>query len=271
MKDLQIEKSKNTDAIRFKISISFALIFVAIMWIIKIFEETLGYSFAEFGVYPQTFAGLNGIIFSPFLHGDFNHLFSNTFPILILLTALIYFYPKNYFRIFIITYISSGIILWFIGRPSYHIGASGLIYAFAAFHFFSGVLSRRNDFIALSLIVVFLYGGIIWGVFPGIDETISWEGHLAGFAVGTFLSIFFHPKENILLQNSRTIDLKNNFIYFYDFKTTNSNVRNETIYRFVDKETENEPKTYNYQIKTNETFFNNYPTDFHIDDNFWTT
>lgn len=260
------EQSKNTEVFRFRLSLFFSILLVAIMWIVKLFEVSLDFSAVNFGVYPRTLHGLKGILFSPFIHGSFEHLFSNTFPFLILFGSLVFFYPKKYFRVFILMYFLSGIILWYIGRPSYHIGASGVIYSLAAFHFFSGVLSRRNDFIAISLIVVFLYGGIIWGLFPGIDDKMSWEGHLAGFTIGALLSIFFHPK-NEKLNHSQIFDLKVNFNYFYNFKCINSTSKKNLIYKNIEKKSN---KT-TYQIHTNEKYFNNYPADFYVDDNFWTT
>ena len=241
----EVLTDSNTDKIRFRISISIAILFVAVMWIVKIFELTLNLSFVEFGVYPMTLSGLKGILFSPFIHGSLKHIFSNTFPMIILFSALLYFYPKKSYLIFAIIYFASGIILWIIGRSSYHIGASGLIYALAAFHFFSGVLSKRKEFIAISLIVVFLYGGIVWGLFPGGDEKISWEGHLAGFAVGTLLSVIYHPKSDISNQKLSELDFKINYVYFYGFDNTSASFDDYYYYKYVENE-EDEEKSENY-------------------------
>ncbi len=253
---LHLKMNKNTEKIRFHISLGLSLLFVAIMWISKLFEITANMSFAEFGVYPLSFSGLKGLLFSPFIHGDLKHLFSNTLPFLILLTGLFFFYPKERFSILAIIWFLSGFVLWLIGRKSFHIGASGLIYAFASFHFFSGVLSKRKEFIALSLIVVFLYGGLIWGMFPGGDEKISWEAHLAGFAVGAFISLFFYPKDLLLKQKVQLFDNKVNFNYFYDFKNCIALQGNHFNYN-----NKSNKKSSNYQILTNENFNFNYPAD----------
>jgi len=229
------DEDKNVQAVRFRISLRVSLLFVFIIWLVKIIEIIFGVRFVEYGVFPQTFSGLKGILFSPFIHGDFKHLFSNTFPVLFLFMGLIYFYPRTKFQIFGIIYFASGVILWIIGRQSYHIGASGLIYALAAFHFFSGVLSKRTDFIALSLIVIFLYGGLVWGIFPGGEERVSWEGHLAGFVVGAFLSVFYHPKPKIELYSDE-LDDKINFVYFYDFKNHNASIEEHIYYKYFDEE-----------------------------------
>jgi hypothetical protein len=104
--------------------------------------------------------------------------------------ALFYFYPKASKSVIIWGIILSGLLTWLIGRPSYHIGASGLVYVLASFLFFKGILSKYYRLVALSLSVVFIYGSLIWGLFP-IKEGMSWEGHLSGFIVGFLFAIVF--------------------------------------------------------------------------------
>ncbi len=142
----------------------------------------------RFGVIPLSWEGLVGIIASPLLHGDMNHLMSNSIPLLALGAGLYYFYPKIATRVVIIAWISSGIALWIIGRPSIHIGASGLVYALAGFIFLSGLLRKQPNLLALSLLVIFLYGGLFWGLLP-VEEKISWEAHLTGLSSGFALAI----------------------------------------------------------------------------------
>lgn len=142
----------------------------------------------RFGVLPLTFEGLIGIIASPLLHGDFKHLLGNSLPILALGAGLYYFYPKIATRVVIIAWLSSGIALWIIGRPAIHIGASGLVYALAGFIFLSGLLRKQPNLLALSLLVIFLYGGLFWGLLP-IEEEISWEAHLTGLTSGFALAV----------------------------------------------------------------------------------
>ena len=140
-------------------------------------------SFVEYGVLPRDISGIKGVLLSPFIHKDFKHLINNTFPIIVLGSLLSYFYKKNYKSIFPMLYIVSGILLWWIGRTSFHIGASGIIYALASFIFFSGLISKNKNLAALSLIVIFVYGSLFWGLFP-IQLEMSWEGHLSGFLSG---------------------------------------------------------------------------------------
>ena len=165
-------------------------LFSAVMWLVKIFESLLEIKFIIFGVYPRTAQGLIGIITSPFIHGDYLHLLSNTIPIILLGAALVYFYKSIALRVFLLIFFLTGIWVWLAGRPSYHIGASGVVYGLAFFLFLSGIFRKDRSLMAFSLLVVFLYGGIIWGILP-IDTGMSWEGHLFGALSGIICAIAF--------------------------------------------------------------------------------
>jgi membrane associated rhomboid family serine protease len=168
------------------------------MWLTKTVEYVLPADFKSFGLIPRTLEGLGGIITSPFIHGDFNHLISNSLPFFLLSVAIFYFYRRNAFRIISFTWIITNVAVWIGGRYTTHIGASGLVYAFASFMFFSGILSKERHLIAISLLVSFLYGGMIWGIFPA-DPNISWESHLFGFFSG-FIVAFYMGKQQIINQ-----------------------------------------------------------------------
>ena len=165
-------------------------LFLLAMWLVKIIELQFDLSFIKFGVFPQTLKGLRGIFISPFIHKDFTHLFNNSYPILILGEFLFSVYRKIASQIFIWLFFISGFWLWIIGRPSFHIGASGIIYALASFLFISGVIRKNPRLAAVSLVIIFLYGSMIWGILP-TKEPISWEGHLAGFVAGILIAIFY--------------------------------------------------------------------------------
>ncbi len=171
-----------------------ALAIIISIWLIKIIEVSFDLSFVSYGVLPRTLSGIKGIIFYPFIHANFEHLISNSFPILILVTALFYFYPTSSAKVLALIYFFSGILLWVIGRESYHIGISGVVYGLVTFTFFSGVIRWDRRSIVLSLIVTFLYGGFTWGVLP-LDEKVSWEGHLAGAFVGIICAIIFRKND----------------------------------------------------------------------------
>ncbi len=165
------------------------LVSVIAIWTVFWLELRLHTNFNEFGIVPQTFGGLRGILLSPFIHGSLEHLYNNTLPLGILTAALFYFYRKNALMVLCIGIVISGLGTWLIGRPSYHIGASGLIYVLASFIFFKGIFTKYYRLIALSLIVVFIYGSMLWYIFP-VKEGMSWEGHLAGFLTGLLLAVF---------------------------------------------------------------------------------
>ena len=166
------------------------LLFVALMWSVKGIGVYIGTSFFSHGVLPRTFSGLQGILFSPFIHQDFSHLINNTYPLIILGGMLFYFYKELGLQIFLWLFFIAGIWLWAIGRPNFHIGASGVVYALASFIFFSGLIKKQTKLSAASLLVIFLYGSMIWGILP-IYKGVSWEGHLAGLLAGLLLAIFY--------------------------------------------------------------------------------
>lgn len=163
---------------------------VLLIWTIFWVEIRFGVDFTTWGIYPQTLKGLRGILFSPFIHSGISHLYHNTIPLFVLTAALFYFYKPIAWKILIYGILLSGFITWAIGRPSYHIGASGLIYVLVSFTFFKGIFAKHYRLIALSLIVVFLYGSMIWYVLP-IKEGMSWEGHSAGLITGMLFAIIF--------------------------------------------------------------------------------
>jgi len=165
--------------------------FIFLMWLVKIVEVLFDINLTGFGILPLSAEGLPGIIFSPFIHSDFNHLFNNSVPLLLLAVALFYFYSEIALKVFSWTYILTGILVWFGGRDAWHIGASGLVYGFASFLFFSGIIRKYFRLVALSLLVVFLYGELVWGIFPGVYKNISWESHMLGFFSGVFLAVWY--------------------------------------------------------------------------------
>lgn len=145
----------------------------------------------RYGIYPRTFVGLRGILCSPFLHGGLKHLYNNSVALFVLLMMLQVFYKQQIWWILLIGILFSGFGTWLIARQSYHIGASGLIYFLVSFMFFKGIQSKNFRLIALSLLIVVLYGSTIWYMFPDVEEGISWEGHLSGFAGGFIATLFF--------------------------------------------------------------------------------
>ncbi|MGB5170142.1 rhomboid family intramembrane serine protease [Eudoraea sp.] len=169
------------------------MVAVLAIWTVYWFEIKYQINLNNFGVYPRTLKGLRGILFSPFLHGSIKHLYNNTIPLAVLSAALVYFYRDISWKVLLYGILFTGLLTWLIGRSSYHIGASGLIYLLVSFIFFKGIFTKYYRLIALSLIVVFVYGSLVWFIFP-LKDGISWEGHLAGFLTGLFLAIVLKTK-----------------------------------------------------------------------------
>lgn len=176
-------------------------IFVFLMWLVKVCEILFEMDLTRLGIFPFEVRGLAGIMFSPFIHSDFRHLFNNTLPLFFLWTALFYFYSEIAVKVSLWTWLLTGLSVWLAGRPAWHIGASGLIYGFASFLFFSGIIRKYFRLVALSLLIVFLYGSMVWGIFPDIYQGVSWESHMLGFISGIILSIVYRkegPQEPLI-------------------------------------------------------------------------
>ncbi|MGB2088603.1 MAG: rhomboid family intramembrane serine protease, partial [Psychroflexus salarius] len=132
------------------------LILLLIIWLVYWVEIRYHLNFNNFGVFPRTFEGLVGILTSGFIHSGINHLYSNSLPVVILSAALAFFYKQKHLSVLLLGYFFSGLLTWLIGRESYHIGASGLIYFLASFLFFNGIKSKSYRLTALALSVVFV-------------------------------------------------------------------------------------------------------------------
>ena len=145
-------------------------IFVFMMWLVRIIETLFATDLSILGIYPLTIKGLPGILLSPFIHENFKHLFNNSLPLFFLATGVFYFYSEVALKVSFWIYIMSGLFVWIAGREAWHIGASGLIYGFASFLFFSGIIRKYYRLVALSLLVVFLYGSMVWGMIPELSE-----------------------------------------------------------------------------------------------------
>lgn len=164
------------------------------MWLVFWAEQLFSFEFTKLGVLPRTVEGLKGILFMPLIHSEneIEHIVNNSIPTFFLMMALVYFYREIAFKVFFTGWILTGISLWFFAanKGAYHIGMSGLVYLLAGFLFTSGVLRKFLPLQAISLFVVFLYGSMIWGIFP-MQEKVSWEGHFMGMSMGVILAFYF--------------------------------------------------------------------------------
>jgi membrane associated rhomboid family serine protease len=182
----------------FRLALKIALVFIGILWTIFILDAVFGLRLGRFGLRPGSIPGLIGIVTAPLLHGSVQHLLSNTIPLLISMTATLYLYPNSSVRVIPMIWLGSGALAWFIGRPSLHLGVSGLIYGLLAYVFVGGLLRRDMRSVSVSLLVGFLYGSMVWGVLP-IRPNMSWEMHLAGAMMGTLLAILYRNWDRVPL------------------------------------------------------------------------
>jgi membrane associated rhomboid family serine protease len=185
---------KSIEGKRFNLALFIAFSFIALLWLIWVMDTVLGLQLWQYGVIPRTIDGLPGILTSAFIHGDAGHIFSNTLPLLILLTLLFNTYHRVAFPVLLLIWIADGAGVWFFARGmTSHIGASGIVYGLTTFLFFSGLVRWEVKTLVISALVVFLYGSSIWGVLP-LEEGISWESHLVGAITGMALAFVFMKK-----------------------------------------------------------------------------
>ena len=168
------------------------IIYIAVIWLMfgvqKFFkiQETLA-------LYPKDTNHLLGVFTTVFLHSDLLHLVSNTLPLLGCMLALFYFYKDISLRVLFISHIVTGLLIWIIARPAFHIGASGLVYALVLFLLVSGFIRKNKQLSFLALAVLSIQSGLIWGVLPQ-QNGISWESHLIGGIVGATLAFIYKHK-----------------------------------------------------------------------------
>jgi len=185
-------------------SIVYPLLFVMLLIVIWLAEMFVDPKLVQYGVKPGDWDHWYGILFMPLLHDPhhYEHILNNSLPFLVLTAALFFYYRKLAWLVFITSWVGSGIVVWLFAREgTVHIGMSGVLYALFGFLFISGFFKQVRNLQVLSLGVCFLYGSMIWGIFP-MDETISWEGHFAGFLIGVVLAVIFrkHGPERPKLQ-----------------------------------------------------------------------
>jgi len=193
---MQIRKTNSTSIADFLTAVFWrpAFIVVMVMWLFYWLEMRFDWPNSSMGLYPRRWEQFYGVFLSPLLHGSLKHLLSNSFPILILGSAIGYFYSRIAAKVYILTYILSGVLTWFFAREAFHIGASGVVYAWAFFVFFSGLFRGHPSLIALSLLIAFLYGSLVWGILP-VDPEVSYESHGFGGVAGLLIAWWFR-KEN---------------------------------------------------------------------------
>ena len=163
------------------------------MWLVFLAEALSGTTFSEWGILPRSAKGLLGILTAPFVHADINHIASNTVPILVVGTGLFYFYPTLAWRVLLMINFFTGLWVWMAARASFHIGASGIVYGLVFFMFISGLIRGDKRLLAITLLVTFLYGSLVWGILP-VDQSVSWESHLFGSVAGLLAALYYRKE-----------------------------------------------------------------------------
>ena len=171
-----------------------------LMWLIYLTQLLSGVDFGFLGIHPRDTQALLGILTAPLVHGNWEHLLSNTLPLLILSMILFLSYQRIALFVWCGIYFFTGLLVWLFARDSFHIGASGIIYGLASFLFFNGIFRMDIKSIAIASGVAIFYGGMVWGVLP-IYPGVSWESHLFGGITGAVMAyIFRNYNKDIKLQ-----------------------------------------------------------------------
>ncbi len=168
------------------------------MWSVYFTEIVFHLNLGFLGVWPREYFGLIGIITAPMIHGNSLHLLSNTIPLLFLGSTLFLFYQRIAGKVFFLCYIITGMLVWLFGRPTFHIGASGVIYGLAFFLIFFGFFRKDIRSLFISIVMVIFYGGLIYGILPN-QAGISWESHLFGSLVGATAALYYGKVRKVSL------------------------------------------------------------------------
>jgi len=250
----EYEEASKAEKSRIFHTFFFPVVFIFILWLIKCCEVVFEYPLYNLGVYPRHVKGIVGVFTAPLIHSNFSHLFSNSIPLFVLGSGLFYYYRTVAYKIFFMILFATGLWVWVSARPSYHIGASGVVYGLASFMFLSGVIKKNMSLSAFALVVVFLYGNMIWGVLPVLPH-ISWESHLMGAIAGIVMAFYYKelgPQKTTYLWETEvddSVDEESVPIEIIDAKQeeepsrnesddANSNVSPSYTYRFIPKKEE---------------------------------
>ncbi len=167
---------------------------LSVLWLVQFAQYSGIYDFSAYGNWPHHIEGLKGIIFSPFIHGSFDHLISNTLPMMVLLTVLLNAYSGVAIPVLVFVHLTSGILVWLFAPPdTVHIGISGIIYGIAVFLVASGLFRKDRTSITIAIFVGLIYGSMIWGFIP--QPGISWQSHLFGAISGLIIAYILRKND----------------------------------------------------------------------------
>ena len=166
-----------------KESLKIVLFFIIMIWLVEIVNIFMGHSLYSYGILPREIDGLKGIILHPFIHGSLQHIISNSIPLLVLGFFVAAEGRGTFIKATFLILVLGGFFLWLLGRSSYHVGASLLIFGYFGFVITRAFYKQTLTSILIALVTIFLYGGLVYGLVP-VNNQISWEGHLFGLIAG---------------------------------------------------------------------------------------
>ncbi len=196
MRQLPTARSNNTISGEIRSLFGLMAMFIAALWVIEFVDVSIFHGGLDrLGILPRTGSGLLGVLAAPFLHGSWDHLAGNTVGILLLGGLTLAVGRREFLTVTLAGALIGGLGTWLFGRYSVHIGASGLVFAYLGYLLLRGWYDRRFGSIALALGVGWFYGGMVFGMIPGITPShISWEGHLFGFIGGVVAARLLHQR-----------------------------------------------------------------------------
>jgi len=169
--------------ISFKQQLRLVMIFMIILTVIEVINLLTFRSLVQFGILPRNLLSLPFIFTAPFIHGGLWHFFSNIVPLGIFSFLLLQHGKSRFYMVTVTCILLTGICVWLFARSASHVGASGLIYSYFGYLLFAGIISREFKLIVISIVVGFVYGGMVFGVLP-VHAYVSWESHLFGLLSG---------------------------------------------------------------------------------------
>ncbi|WP_254185526.1 rhomboid family intramembrane serine protease [Nocardioides panacis] len=171
------------------------LAFVALLYAVELVDTLMGHRLDEGGVRPREADGLDGILFAPLLHYGWGHLLANTLPLLVFGFLILLAGVARWAAVTAVVWVVGGVGTWFVGQPhSVHLGASVLAFGWLVYLLLRGVFARDASQVALGVILLLVYGGLLLGVLPG-QPGISWQGHLFGALGGALAAYWFGVRD----------------------------------------------------------------------------
>jgi membrane associated rhomboid family serine protease len=166
------------------VSVVVMVAFTAVLYLSEALDQFTPLHLDDDGIVPRTLGGLEGILWAPLLHGGWAHLFANTLPFLVLGFLAMAGGFRQWVLVTATIWVVGGLGVWLTAADnSSTIGASGIIFGWLAFLLVRGFFARSGRQIAVAVVLLFVWGGILWGILPG-QSSISWQGHLFGAAAG---------------------------------------------------------------------------------------